>query len=303
VLVYMTSTVASSRTTLTWVDRNGLVQPISDPQQWGTGRLSPDGRRVANGVGGSGDIWIYEIARRTMTRLTFQGTSGSVNWTPDGKRVAFRTTYYGKPGLYWMPADGTGKPELLVESEDMLYPSSWSPDGKTLVYEEIGTDKKPHLWMLPVTAGGAAGKPVPLRDNSPSGENIGQVSPDGKWIAFVSTESGRREIYVQPFPGPGPKVRISTNGGDAPRWAHSGREIFYWEGEVPVRLMSVALPAGPSPNPGPPQKLFDLPAGSTFDVAPDDNHFLVESISDSGDRSATMNVIDNWFEELRRHTK
>jgi len=278
------------------VDRSGQVQALSEPMRWGNGRLSPDGKRVANIIRDttSHDVWILEIARRTLTRLTLQGAEqGSpVIWTPDGKRVTFSTRQEGKPGIYWMRADGTSRPELLVESDVVQYPSSWSPDGKMLVYEQPAADKKPHLWVLPVSANGAAGPPRPMRE-SPSGEDGGRVSPDGRWIVFGSVESGR-EIYVQPFPGPGPMLRISTNGGSNPRWSHSGREIFYWEGDVPFRLMSVAFPAGPSPTPGNPRKLFDIAAGTTFDVFPDDNHFLVEAAHIS------MEVIDNWFDELRR---
>ena len=278
----------------------GVIQPISDPEEWGAGRLSPDGVRVANGIhaGKDQDIWTYELERRTRTRLTFEGLNQNPIWTPDGKWITFSSTLHDKHGLSRVAADASGKAELLLETESVAIPHSWSPDGKTLVYSHPGPDKKVHLWAVAVPPGAPAGKPTQLHD-TPFTERDGQVSPDGHWLAYQSMESGAMEVYVQPFPGPGGKIRISTNGGESPRWSRNGKELFYWCYLPEKQLMDAEVQTAPVFRAGISQPLFKSQAGTTWDVAPDGKRFLIE-LPQRGVESRKLQAVVNWFEELRR---
>jgi dipeptidyl aminopeptidase/acylaminoacyl peptidase len=153
-----------------------------------------------------------------------------------------------------------------------------------------------HIWVLPVTGDVAQRKPVLLHDTSFS-ESNGEISPDGRFVAYVSQESGAAEIYVQPFPGPGAKIRISTQGGQWPRWSHSGRELFYW---TPTRsaLMAADIQATSVFRAGLPHEVFKMFSGSTWDVAPDGKRFLVELFATG--TSLRLETVVNWFDELRR---
>jgi serine/threonine-protein kinase len=289
-------------TTLAWADRKGAttILPGQKDLRWGTGRLSPDGTRVANGIHddqkGGTDIWVLDAQRGTLQRLTFGGTNDNPVWTPDGTRVVYGSAQDGKVGLYSVAADGSGKPELVLATTAAPVPSSFTPDGRTIVYSQ--SDKRSQIFVLPVPVGGTP-TPHPLHDAAGS-ETDGQLSPDGKWIAYQSVESGSSEIYVQPFPGPGAKVRISTQGGIGPRWGRTGRELFYWGATVGSRgLIAVDMQTDPSLRPGAPHELFQSASGSTWDVAPDGLRFLIE-LSRSGTTVTTIATVTDWFEELRR---
>ena len=296
-LVYMAGAGISGGTTvLNWADRTGTLQPISDPKEWGTGRLSPDMTRVANGIhsGDGEDIWTYDLVRRTALRLTFEGRNSNPIWSPDGRWITFVRLLEGKTGLYRVAADASGKPELLIETEPNAIPDSWAPDGKTLVFSQAGADKKSHLWSVTVPGG----KAVRLHEGDAL-EWSGEVSPDGHWLAYESTESGSNEVYVQPFPVSGSKTRISTEGGSVPRWAHSGKELFYWNFGVEHQLFTVDVQPGAPFHAGLPQPLFKAAAGTTWDAAADGKRFLVETpFSNTGDRR--MEAVVNWFDELVR---
>ena len=300
ILVYVSGTGSAGKTTLNWSDRKGVIQAISDAEEWGAGRLSPDGTRVANGIhaGKDQDIWTFELERRTRTRLTFEGFNQNPIWTPDGKWITFSSTRQDKHGLSRVAADASGKAELLLETEAMSIPHSWSPDGRTLVYSHPGPDKKTHLWAVTVPPGAPAGKPVMLHD-TPFAERDGQVSPDGHWLAYQSMESGTQEIYVQPFPGPGGKTRISTQGGEAPRWSKNGRELFYWCYVPTKQLMAVDVQTTPAFHASLSQPLFKSLAGTTWDVAPDGKRFLIE-LPLGGQEGRKLQAVVNWSEELRR---
>jgi len=290
IVAYMAGESMGSTTVLSWVDRKGVIEPISEPRHWGDGRLSPDGLRIANTL--ANDVWTLDVARRTLTRLTFGGTNTDPVWTPDGRRLAYYSIGAGTSGIYWVAADGSGKPELLAPTESRIAPSSWTPDGRTLVFTQAGTDKLAHVWLLPVTGDR---KPV-LWHDSPTAESGAQVSPDGRYLAYVSRESGTDEVYVQPFPGPGAKTRISTQGGGAPRWSRNGRELFYWAMSNTV-LMAVDVDPGAVFRAGLPHEVLKTFSGTTWDVAPDGKRFLIESLNMSKLR---MDVVVNWFDELRQ---
>jgi serine/threonine-protein kinase len=283
-------------TVLNWADRKGALEPVSNPQEWGTGRLSPDMSHVANGIrdGAGEDVWTYDLLRRTPTRLTFDGKSSFPIWSPDGRWITFVDASPAKSGLYRVPADASGKPELLVATDSGAVPNSWAPDGKTLVFSQNGDDKKRHLFSVTVPGGKAAR----LHD-SDAAEFNGEVSPDGHWLAYESTESGNDEIYVQPFPGSGAKTRISTENGSVPRWAHSGKELFFWSGVVDRQLFGVEVQPGPVFTAGVPHFLFKAATGTTWDVAADGKRFLVETTAVTTSNRRLMAVV-NWFDELSR---
>jgi serine/threonine-protein kinase len=307
-LVYLEESAAGSehKTTLYWTDGHGQLEALSDPQFWGTGRLSPDGRRVANSIStgasardDSSDIWIFDVERRTRTRLTFDGQNGYPIWSPDGRTITYGGSASGKAGLYRVAADGSSKPELLLATLSYPAPSSWSPDGKTLLYSQADGGKSQRIWMLPVS-GSAAGKPAPLHDATAL-ENEAEFSPDGRWVAYASDESGQMEIYVQPFPGPGAKTRVSTNGGLSSRWARSGREIFY-RGASSGGLMAVDVQTTPALRLGLPREWAKTFIGTTWDPAPDGRRFLVEQNAAlaAGSLGRRMIGVNDWFEELKR---
>jgi serine/threonine-protein kinase len=299
-LVYMEGAGVGGRTILKWVDRKGVAQPIGDAQLWGTGRLSPDGKHIANGiyVGKLEDIWVVELERNTKTRLTFGGINSFPIWAPDGKWITFSFERDGKHGISRVAADGSGKPEVLLETEFASTPHSWSPDGKTLIYSHQGSDKKRHLWSVMAQPGQGAAKPVQLHD-MPFFEQDGQISPDSRWLAYESMESGSREVYVQPFPGLGAKVRISTQGGYAPRWSRDGKELFYRTTQAASDLMAVDVKSSTEFRAGIPLALFKSLTGSTWDVSPDGKRFLMEQGEGVQSGRKLVGVV-NWFDELRR---
>jgi serine/threonine-protein kinase len=297
-LVYMSGGGAGEGgpTVLNWADRKGALEPVSEPKQWGTGRLSPDMSHVANGIlaGDNEDIWTYDLVRRTPLRLTFEGKNSNPIWSPDGRWITFAGVRKGKTALYRVAADASGKPELLLETEANAVPNSWSPDGKTLVFTQPGPDNLTHLWSVTVPGGKSA-----RLHESDAAELNGEVSPDGHWLAYESSESGNNEIYLQPFPGSGAKARISTHGGSVPRWSHNGKEIFFWNYNNDRQLFVVDLQPGTVFRAGLPQALFKARAGTTWDVAADGKRFLVETPASAGN-GRRMEVVVNWFDELNR---
>jgi serine/threonine-protein kinase len=288
--------------TLAWADRAGNVTPLAGQAQrlWGTGRLSPDGKLIANGITsgtGNRDIWILDVQRGAPTRVTFGGNNDFPIWTKDSRHIYFSASQDGKSGIYRAPADGSAKPALVLTTPLQVTLESIAPDGKALVYSEA-TDKAPRLVVLELGADGAAGKPRPLHEGGSALEAHGQISPDGRWIAYTSAESGTLEIYLHAFPIAGAKVRVSTEGGQRPRWSQNGRDLYYWAGTPMTRLTSVEIPAANPLQVGTPKVVFQNLVGTTFDVTPDANRFLIElSARSDGTRLAT---VTNWFEELLR---
>ena len=301
-LAYFTSGADGQGTTLAWSDRKGVTTPLPGrpTQLWGTGRLSPNGRFVANGIidnSGSRDIWIYDVERGTSTRVTFGAINDFPIWTQNSAEILFSGPVDGKPAIQRAPADGSGKPRLVMATPANATPESLSADGRTLVYSQAQPEKPTRLMVVTIGAdGAAAGEPRQLHDANAT-ELHGQISPDGKWIAYTSTESGASEIYVHAFPQAGGRTRISTEGGQRPRWSRDGRELWYWTGQPSVRLMSVSLEGGDPTRPGPPTLIMEALAGTTWDVTADRNRFLIElTASREGVRLAT---VTNWFDELR----
>ncbi|HUL74661.1 MAG TPA: protein kinase [Vicinamibacterales bacterium] len=297
VLVYSES-ASLGGTLLTWRDRKGEDTPLAGqvPRAWGTGSLSPDGRRVANGITADRgtDMWVVDLSRGNPTRLTFGGNNDNPVWMPDGRTLIYGGTKDNRVGLYKLPVDGSAPPTLVFEGAGMA-PTSVSPDGKTLMFGVATASGKGQLMVLPLEGGGGAPTPRPLRESTGS-DTDGHFSPDGHWVAFVSNESGRGEVYVVPYPGPGPKVQVSDHGGSRPRWSATGRELLFWDSNGgSAGLYSVPVQLSPF-SAGTPVHLFSMFAGTTWGVAPDAQHFLIESVAEG----ASLATVTNWFDELRR---
>jgi len=299
-LVYFVGEATAAGTTLAWADRQGKTTrlPGQSTGLWGTGRFSPDGRFVANGISnstGGRDIWIFDVERGTPTRVTFGEYNDFPVWTPDSKRIYFGATRNGKSGIYRAPPDGSGKAELVLETKGQPTPESVSLNESTLLYTEAADGKTSRIMVVALANGVASGAAKPLHDSAvPEGNP--QFSPNGRWVAYVSTESGGAEIYVHAFPEAGARKRVSSDGGLKPRWSFDGRELFYWAGQPPTKLMSVDVPADDALNPSVPKIVFEGQVfGTTWDVTRDKNRFLVELTSATGTHLAT---VTNWFAEL-----
>ena len=277
---------------LVWVDRNGTAMPISpDRLAFRHPRLSPDGRLIAVAINDDtrrSDVWIYDGERGTKKRLTTEGHNLRPLWTPDGTRV----TINGR-GIFELSTDGTGTRQVLSLGRGG-YPSSWSSDGRTLLFHADDAAST-HSWVLP-----RGGTPR-LLFARPFSDREAQFSPDGRWVAYVSDESGRNEVYVEAYPDLGSKVAISSAGGEAPRWSHDGRELFFRQGDA---VMAAAVDSSRVFRAEPPHRLFAgqySGAGreTGFDVAPDGWRFVMVK-SDDLSTLRRIVVVQNWREELRR---
>ena len=301
-LLYLPSEGLAGRR-LVWVDRNGVVSPaVDEPQGFSRPHLSADGRRVAVEVRRSLsdiDIWVYDLERRTRTRVTTDsGGEGDPVWAPDGESIVFGSNRTGARDLFSRAADGSGEVELLLTSDVNKDPHSFSPDGKRLAfYERRGANRD--IWILDVDEK----KPEPFvasefNERSPS------FSLDGRFIAYVSDASGQNEIYVQPYPGPGTRTVISTEGGYGPVWSRDGKELFYRNDD---RMMAVTVETEPRASrfsASVPEMLFEgaflseanPDSGSqTYDVSADGQKFLMV---EAGGTGAELHVVLNWLEEL-----
>jgi serine/threonine-protein kinase len=327
-LVYVPGGIQGGQSTLAWVDRKGAEQPLkAAAHAYRNPRVSPDGRRVAVEIDEqSSQVWTYDLSRETLTRLTFQGSyNGIPEWTPDGKRIAFQSNIGGPLNLFWQPSDGSGGPERLTSGEvSNPSPNSFSPDGQLLAFSDNNTTTSRDIWVLrlsdpgapasaPAGPGGQGRKAQPFL-RTPYEELASRFSPDGKWLAYTSDESGHREVYVQPYPGPGGKWQISTDGGHEAVWNPNGRELFYRSGS---RIMAVDVNqsrdregagAGPSAfSAGRPRMLFEgpyLPTAANsayYDVSPDGQRFLMlKPVETPASAPTQINVVLNWFEELKK---
>ena len=299
-LVYVPAGEGEEPFNLVWVNREGVVERLgTPPHDYWYPRLSLDGRRLAVRIGS--DIWVHDISRQTLTRLSFEGVNDLPVWTPDGKRVTWRSNREGPGNLFWKLADGSGPAERLSTGEFRQNPSSWSPDGQTLAFYQrpgAGGPSDRDIWLLPLQGDR---QPRPFLQ-TPFDESASVFSPDGRWLAYVSHESGRGEIYVQPFPGPGGKWQISTEGGQEPVWARSG-ELFY-RSLGGQKMMAVEITTEPVFSAGTPQLVFEgsyqpsLGRIAMYDVTRDGQRFVM--IEPRQGAEAPINVVLNWFEELKR---
>ena len=311
-LAYVPGTVgATLEGTLVWVSRDGReVEPIAgEPLEFPRNlRLSPDGRRLALTIGpiNEGDLWVYDLEGRPPTPLTFEGHNLYPVWMPDGTRVAFQSDRAGVPNLFSMPADGsTLDPEPLLTAPNPQVPVSWSPDGQELIFLELRPETGFDILALPIE--GEARVVVGTEYD----EHGAALSPDGRWLAYVSDVTGGLEVWVLPYPGPGAPIRISPNGGVEPVWARDGRELFYVEveGIVDGKMMAVAVETEPEFRFQPPEELFAggfvmyAIASRIYDVAPDGRFAMIypaAAATTGTDAPSEVIFVQNWFEELQR---
>ena len=301
-LVYLASRGTRSRT-LVSVDREGNVEPLGAPARTystNSPRLSGDGQRML--VTAEGDAWSFDIARQTLTRLTFEG-AGMAIWTPDGQYVTYRKTGASPQSVYRRRADGSGTEEQLTTGlRDG--PSSWSPDGQLLAFyqtvDDVEGDTGRDIWIMPLDGDQ---EPWPFLQTE-FNEAALMFSPGGQWAAYVSDETGSNEVYVLPFPGPGGKRQISTEGGGDPQWARDGQELFYLNGN---QMMVVDIETEPAFRAGTPALLFesnflaDVGRIARYDVTADGEFVTVMNVSniDGQAEPPQIDIVLNWFEELK----
>jgi Tol biopolymer transport system component len=295
----------SAQFELGWFDRKGnLIGSPGEPAQFNRLNLSPDRSRLAVSVttGGNMDIWLYDVARGLPRRFTFDPASDfEAVWSPDGRTIVFSSGRKGHFDLYRKSASGSVEEEPLYTDNLEKRPTSISPDGKSLLYFTVGDPKTGNdLWILPDPLGppGTA-KPYSLLQ-SQSNELNGMFSPDGHWIAYQSDETGRYEIYVAPFPGPGAKRQISTSGGLVPRWRADGKEIFYIGVDQKLMAADVMIKGGDIQI-GEVRPLFGpLPIGNgyQYDVSADGQRILAVTLRQNA--SEPLSIIQNWPAGLKK---
>ena len=290
---------------LVWRDRGGRkLGVIGQPQEIiRFPALSPDGGRVAVvGTEDSNvDVWVHEVDRPLRRRLTFHAASeGRPTWSPSGKEITFRSSRQGNADIYSRPADGTGEPELLAGTDLPELPNDWSPDGKHLLYRVDDPENGYDLWYLKRNEAGGSFDSVPFLQTS-FNEFSAKFSPQGRFVAYVSDQSGQYQVYVRPFPEGEGQWQVSTQGGVQPRWSRDGKELFYVEGDA---LMAVEVSARPSFTTGATTRLFQDPNLRTtahhYDVSRDRQRFvLVENIEREQGKAPSIHVVENWFAEFR----
>jgi len=299
----------SSGWKLVWSGRDGKpMGSVAQPDRYIGPALSPDGTRLAvtifAGSQGTADIWIFDLTRGTGTRLTFSTASPANQttpvWAPDGKTVFYASSVKGAPHIYAKAADGSSPERAVLEGTDSFeYPRSISPDGRYLVYERKVPKSETgyHLWALPLFGDG---KSFPIvQDAFDEGEAT--VSPDGKWMAYQSNESGRREVYIAAFPGGGAKWQVSSNGGIAAKWRKDGKELFFLD--PADNLVAVDVTSGKAVQLGAPHALFQAVGiqrdFGPYDVTGDGKKFLINS-GNLKEGTEPVTLVLNWPAELKR---
>ncbi len=283
---------------LVLTDRSGLMTMLEDhPRQYHHPRFSPDGRHIALDITGpdSRDVWILNPRDRNMTRLTLSEIANDPYWSPDGRRVAYTTVRGALRSVFVRNADGSGGADSVYGDENDHSSGAWSPDGRTLV---VSTSLAAGLWAIPLAEPARA---APVAGSRPT-EAYPALSPDGRWLAYVSAESGRQEVYVRPFPGPGGRVQVSVAGGSEAVWARSGGELFFREDTGPgSRLIAATVRVAPGFEVLSRTPLFDVgnfvmaEDHANYDVSPDGRTFVLVRSS----QASQIHLIQNWTSQLR----
>jgi eukaryotic-like serine/threonine-protein kinase len=320
-LVYQ-SGEASTGWDLVWWGRDGKqMETAAQASRYIGPSLSPDGTRLAVtifvGNQGIADLWVFDLARRaTRIRITFNGsssgitgTSSSANqapWTPDGRTIFYLSNDKGIFQIHAKAADGSGTDHVILESADATAaPRSVSPDGRYLVYEKRLNQNQTvaHIWALPLSGNGGSGetKPFPVVQDA-FDERAPTVSPDGKWLAYHSNESGRPEIYITAFPGGGAKWQVSSNGGSTPKWRHDGKELFFLDPQDNIAAVDVNA-SGNAVKLGAPHTLFQAVGiqrdFGPYDVTADGKKFLINS-GNLKEGTEPVTLVQNWPAELKK---
>jgi hypothetical protein len=296
-LIYQTGS-AQVGSQLVWHDRSGVADGhLGERETHIDVEISPDGRSVAassvNLQVGPPDIWIHDVSRDVKSRFTFQPRADRYPvWSPDGTRIAFRTTKSNTFVILIKDLTGPGEERLVFESPGENAPTSWSRDGRLLLLQVRDPNTRNDLWVLPLSTGA---KPEPFLQ-SPYNEESGRFSPDGKWIAYASNESGRYEINVTAFPGPGRRWQVSAAGGTQPRWSPDGKEVFFLSAArhlmaAPVQARDGGLEIGPAK---PVLEITYQVPGALYDVSPDGRRLLVIT-SPQPDDISPLTLRLNWL--------
>ena len=298
---------------LVWVDRKGHEEPIkAPPRAYGTPRLSPDGTRVATEVYDQNtDIWIWDFARETLRRLTFDPAGDGMSvWTPDGRGIIFESGHAGVPNLYRQAADGTGTVDRLVTSAVGQWPTSITPDGAYVAGFDLSGVLFVPLARPTSRAQHGSARAISRAPLGPSVDtrfegSFADFSPNGRYLTYQSRESGRDEIYVRPFPRvDSGRWQVSTAGGTRPVWARSGRELFYLDASNALTSVQVSA-SGPTFSAGKPATVFETKYVESnpsrhYDVSADGQRFLMikDGPANPNAMPASLVVVEHWFEEL-----
>jgi Tol biopolymer transport system component len=310
--VYVAGRAGIQNVSIYWMDREGKFTPLREtPGDCYYPAFSPDGKQLALEIfdGKRSDIWVYEWERDILTRLTLAGEANrSPVWTPDGRRIVYSSQEKdGTFNIWWIRADGAGDAQRLVESKSSQNARSWRPDGKVLAFSELNSGNL-DIFTLSIDgsekSGWKPGEPKPFL-NSGFNEGAPAFSPDGRWLAYRSDESGSYEVYVRPFPGPGGKRLVSTGGGRDPKWSPNRKELFYRTADSKIMIVTYVV-SGDSFSAGKPQlwspgQFTNHGDPPNFDLHPDGKRFAVLKAPDA-EKTVVNKVgfIFNFFEELRR---
>jgi Tol biopolymer transport system component len=304
-LVYERGDIADSQ--LAWHDREGKqISTVGPPGNYYSIWLSPDENRAAveEERKGSQNIWLIDIARNTPTRFTFgPAWDFCPVWSPDGSRIVFTSGRTGPADLYVKPASGSSNEESLLKTSTFKFPTDWSSDGKLILYPEMNAKSRNDIWILPLE-GDRRPKPF-VQDDF---DNLGaKFSPDGKWIAYSSDESGQQQVYVRPFPERGGKYQVSTTGGSRPRWRRDEKELFYISADG--KLMVVEVRAGSTFEALATKPLFDTRvkgvasrgfiSRDNYAVSSDGQRFLINDVTETS--APPITVVLNWTADLKRN--
>jgi serine/threonine-protein kinase len=300
-LVYLPGGIAPDRTNrVVWVDQEGAEEPVlEEPGAYLSVRMSPDGQRMAyTTLGTDAGVWVHDVRRGGTIRLA-EGTSIAAIWSPDGRHVTFDWTEFEAPNLFWRLADGSQPAERLTTRDDVEVPSTWSADGQALIFTTGDA-----LEVLKM--GERVSEPLIDEDAVLHAE----LSPDGRWLAYAAVDTGRFEVYVQPYPGAGGRVQVSTRGGWSPVWSNNGRELLYIEfrqdQNSEPHMMRVDFATEPILEPGRPEAVMEWVYGDSrpvrnYDVSPDGQRFLVSVAEEQVPQPrGHLRLIVNWTEELKR---
>jgi hypothetical protein len=312
-LLYASGPVERGARVPVWVDRKGRATALPlPPRSYLHPKLSPDERQLAVEVEGAAhDIFAYDLARGALTKMSFDGASHWPLWTPDGRRLTYRSWKTGTMTMWWMPADRSGAPELLTKIGSMQSPESWTPDGTTLAFTQMDDPESGSDIYILSRDGNRTPRPL-IRTKFSEGSP--KFSPDGKWLAYSSNESGRPEVYATTFPGPGPTIQLSTEGGTDPVWRRDGKELYYRHGD---QMMAVAASSGTASGFAKPNALWEAhylagvgsscgmsgPTSANYDVTADGERFLMIEDKSEVLECKLLHVVTNWSRELLRGTR
>src|SRR5579871_617396 len=311
--VYVAGRGSNARSPIAWLDSAGARSLLYAPSGLCfTPRFSPDGKRLAFSMnsGQQDDIWVKDLDRGTPSRLTSRGGSNRCPvWTPDGQNIVFRSVDDKSPGMYWVRADGSSPAERLTDGKSQETPFSFSPDGKRLAFQRSSGNGPQDIWIAPVEGDAAHLKlgtpelflPTPISKTAPA------FSPDGHWLAYASSESGTYEVYVRPFPGPGPKIQGSTGGGRFPLWSRNGHELVFRTPGEGLQVVSYTA-KGDTFTAAPPRvwtsvRLRDDSGFPSYDLSPDGKRvatFLAVEEKEEQKPITHVTFLLNFFDELRR---